>query len=183
MGYWGMQPAMMIELGREWYAMPHRRDVLVFLNGGVIQTMMGDHQHYPFFDELRSDWTGKLDAQGEPESLRLLTERFNPANYTFELPDGKRVPVGFQWPKAMARQNEEDLQRIAEHSHITNLPQRCRERLDAARPLSEEESLWLWPFLQSIENNPPECGRTMRKFSRRPSGASARRSPSCRRCA
>jgi hypothetical protein len=80
----------MIELGREWYAMRHRRDLLMFLNGGVIQTMMGDDQHYPFFDELRSDWTGKLDAQGEPKSLRLLIERFNPANYRTHPPSSPK---------------------------------------------------------------------------------------------
>jgi hypothetical protein len=158
MGYWGLQPAMMIELGRRWYAMPHRRNLLIFLQGGIVDTMIGDEEHHPFFAELRADWTGKLDAQGEPESLRLLIERFDPANYTFELRDGKRVPVGFEWPQAMARRNEEDLQRIAEHSHVTGLPHRCRARLDAARPLSEEEILWLWPFLQSIESNPPELG-------------------------
>jgi hypothetical protein len=156
MGYWALQPATIIALGREWFSMPHRRDFLVFLNGGVIQTMMGDEEHWPFFEQLRAEWAGMLDAQGEPESLRLLIERFKPANYVFETHGAKKVPVDFQWPEAIARQNAEDLQRIGEERTVTNLPQRCRERLDAARPLSEEEILWLWPFLQSIENNPPE---------------------------
>jgi hypothetical protein len=92
------------------------------------------------------------------ESLRLLIERFNPANYTFEFRDGKPVPIGFEWPEAIARRNEQDLQQIAEHSHLTSLPYRCRERLKAAKPLSEREMLWLWPFLQDIANNPPELG-------------------------
>jgi len=95
MGYWGLQPARIIELGREWFAMPHRRNLLVYLNGGIIETMMGDEHQWPFFEELRADWTTKLDAQGEPQSLRLLIERFNPSNYAFELRDGKRVPVDF----------------------------------------------------------------------------------------
>src|SRR5262245_21858932 len=118
--------------------MPHRRDFLVFLNGGIVQTMIGDDKHYPFFDELRADWTGKLDSQGKPESLRLLIERFNPVNYGFEVRDGKRVPVDFQWPEAIARQNEEDLRRIGAESIIMTLPQRCRDRLNAAQPLPQE---------------------------------------------
>jgi hypothetical protein len=154
MGYWGSEPATIIELGREWYAMPHRRDFLVFLNGGIVQTMIGDDKHYPFFDELRADWTGKLDAQGEPESLRLLIERFNPANYRFEVRDGKRVPVDFQWPEAIARQNAEDLRRIGAESTVMTLPQRCRDRLNAAQPLPQEQIIQLWQYLQSIEGNP-----------------------------
>jgi hypothetical protein len=98
MGFWGMQPRMLIEIGRQWYAMPHRRNLLIFLDGGIVHTMIGAEELGPFFAELRADWASKLDAEGEPESLRLLIERFNPANYTFEFRDGKRVPVGFEWP-------------------------------------------------------------------------------------
>jgi hypothetical protein len=145
----------MIELGREWHAMPHRRDLLVFLNGGIIQTMMGDDREYPFFDELRADWSGKLDAQGRPESLRLLVERFNPANYRFEVRDGKRVPVSFQWPEAIERRNAEDLRRISAESTVMNLPQQCRDRLNAAQPLAQEQVIRLWQYLQSIEGNSP----------------------------
>jgi hypothetical protein len=155
MGYWGSQPAMIIELGRQWYAMPHRRNLLIYLNGGIVDTMIGDEEHWPFFAEVRDDWTGKLDAQGEPESLRLLIERFNPANYTFEVRDGKRVPVSFQWPEAIERRNAEDLQRINAESTVMNLPQRCRDRLNAGQPLPQEQIIQLWQYLQSIESNPP----------------------------
>jgi hypothetical protein len=40
-----LRPATIIELGRQWYAMPHRWGLRAFLNGGVIQTMMGDDEH------------------------------------------------------------------------------------------------------------------------------------------
>jgi hypothetical protein len=154
MGYWGLQTAPIIELGRQWYAMPHRRNLLIYLNGGIIHTMMGDEEHWPLFEELRADWTAKLDAQGgEPESLRLLIERFNPANYTSEVRDGKRVPVGFQWPEAIERRNAEDLRRIGAKTTVMNLPQRCRDRLNAAQPLPPDQITQLWQYLQSIEGN------------------------------
>jgi hypothetical protein len=47
-----------------------------------------------------------------PESLRRLVEHFNPDNYTFELRDGKRIAAGFDRTEMMARETQEDLQRI-----------------------------------------------------------------------
>jgi len=44
MGYWGHQPAAMIELGRAWFAMPHRRNLLAYLGGAVVETMIGDEE-------------------------------------------------------------------------------------------------------------------------------------------
>jgi hypothetical protein len=150
-GYWGMQPRLMIEIGRRWYAMPHRRNLLIYLTGGIVDTLIGDEEQSPFFEELRADWAGQLDAAGEPETLRLLIERFNPANYTFEMRDGKRVPVAFQWPEAIERRNAADLRRIGAKSTVMMLPQRCRDRLNAAQPFSEEELTWLWTYLQDTE--------------------------------
>jgi len=151
LGYWGSQPRLMIEIGRRWYGMPHRRNLLIFLGGGIIETMIGQAR---FLEGLRADWSRELDAQGEPETLRLLIERFNPANYTFEVRDGRRVPVGFQWPEAIERRNVEDLRRIGAESTAMSLPQRCRDRLDAARPLSQEELIWLWDYLQNMDGEP-----------------------------
>jgi hypothetical protein len=154
LGYWGSQPRLMIEIGRRWYGMPHRRNLLIYLNGGIIQTMIGDEEQGPFVEGLRADWSRELDAQGQPESLRLLIERFNPANYTFEMRDGKRMPVSFQWPEAIERRNAEDLQRIGAESTAMRLPQRCRDGLDAGQPLSQEERAWLWTYLQDMEARP-----------------------------
>ena len=154
LGYWGLRPRLMIEIGRRWYGMPHRRNLLIYLNGGIIDTMIGDEEHGPFLEGLRAAWAGELDEEGEPESLRLLIERFNPANYTFETRDGKRVPVGFRWPEEIERRNAEDLRRIGAESTVMHLPQRCRDRLDAAQPLAEDELTWLWEYLQNIEAHP-----------------------------
>ena len=120
-GFWGRESPRIIAVAREWFTMPHRRDMLAGLGGGIIQTMMGDEENYPFLDGLRAQWARDLNAEGEPETLRLLIERFNPANYTFEVRDGRRVPVDFQWPEAIARKNAEDLQRIGRDQDVYQL--------------------------------------------------------------
>ena len=155
MGYWASQPAKIIALGREWFLMPHRRNLLVFLNGGIVDTMIGDEQHWPFFEQLRAEWSALLDAQGKPESLRLLIERLNPANYTFEMRKGRRVPVGFEWPETIARQNAEDLRKIGERQTLMHLPFQCRRCLDSATRLPQEQILGLWEFIRGLDSNPP----------------------------
>ena len=121
-GFWGRNLPRIIAVAREWFTMPHRRDMLAGVGGGIIQTTMGDEENYPFLDGLRAQWARDLNAEGEPETLRLLIERFNPANYTFEVRDGRRVPVDFQWPEAIARKNAEDLQRIGRDRTLTSFP-------------------------------------------------------------
>ena len=154
LGYWGTQPRLMREIGRRWYGMPHRRNFLIYLAGGIVETIIGDEGQAQFLEGLRADWSRELDAQDEPETLRLMIERFNPANYTFEVRDGRRVPADFQWPEAIQRRNAEDLRRIGAESTSMNLPQRCRDRLDEARPLSQDELIWLWDYLQKMDAEP-----------------------------
>ena len=85
MGYWGRESPRIIAVAREWFNMPHRRDMLAAPQGGIIKTMMGVEDNYPFFKQLRADWARDLNAEGEPGRLKLLIERFDPANYTFEV--------------------------------------------------------------------------------------------------
>ena len=58
----------------------------------------------------------------EPEHLRLLIERLDPDNYTFEQRGNEIVPVDFNWPEAIARKNEEDIRKLAERQTISQLP-------------------------------------------------------------
>jgi hypothetical protein len=156
MGYWASQPAQIVALGREWFAMPHRRNLLLYLNGAIVDTMIGDEQHWPFFEQLRAEWSALLDAQDESEKLRLMIERVNPANYTFEMRQGRRVPVGFEWPESIARQNAEDLRKLGQRQTLTHLPFQCRRCLDAGTRLPPEQILRLWEFIRDLDANPPE---------------------------
>src|SRR5262249_22566833 len=38
LGYWGMQPRLMREIGQRWYGMPHRRSFLIYQGGAASTT-------------------------------------------------------------------------------------------------------------------------------------------------
>jgi hypothetical protein len=95
MGLWAYQPRAMIDLGQAWYRMPHRQDMLVYIGGGIVETLVADEAEQPFLAQLRSDWAADLSGEEMPEALRLLSERLNPDNYTFEMRDGRRVAISF----------------------------------------------------------------------------------------
>jgi hypothetical protein len=64
---WGSQPAALTELAREWFAMPHRRNLLAYLNGGVVTNLVSDEQHWPFLQGLRvgpASWMPKASPRG-----------------------------------------------------------------------------------------------------------------------
>ena len=121
-GLWAYQPRAMIELGRAWYQMPHRKDMLLYIGGGIVDTLVADEAQRSFLAQLRSGWVSEFDGEEPPESLRLLSERLNPDNYTFETRDGKRVAVSFDWSEAVKQKNQEDLQRIATDQTVTSFP-------------------------------------------------------------
>jgi hypothetical protein len=139
MGFWGNQPTARIELGRAWHQMPHRGNLLIFLGGGIIDALIADEAQWPFLAQLRSEWVSELNGEERPEDLRRQIERFNPTNYTFEMRDGKRVAVGFDWPETMARQTQEDLRRISKAQMVTSFPFQCRQLLDSEALFREEQ--------------------------------------------
>jgi hypothetical protein len=130
--------------------LPHRANLLIALDGPIMQTMLGQDEFAPFFDQLRAEWSAELDAEGQPESLRLLIARFDPANYTFALRDGRRVPVDFQWPDPIAQQNAESLRSLADEMRVTQLPHHARQCLDLGTPFPNDQILRFREFLQGI---------------------------------
>jgi hypothetical protein len=153
LGSWWRQPQQVIKLAQEWYAMPHRREMLLALDGAIPRTMLSRPKFGPFFDDIRRRWKVALDAGDDPEHLGPLIERINPENYTFS-PEGE--PVDFQWPEAMARKHEEQLREIALGQTLTGFPFRCRKVLAAGKPLPDNQLLLLFQWLQSLETKPPE---------------------------
>ena len=151
MGYWGGEPASILALGREWYRMPHRGHLLIFLGGEIVDNLVADEAHGPFLAELRAAWAAELDQDDAEKTIQLLIERFNPANYTFETRDGKRVAVSFEWPEAIAEKNQADLQRIGEQQAVSIFPYQCRKLLDSEGGLSGTQLPAFWNFTQGIE--------------------------------
>jgi SpoVK/Ycf46/Vps4 family AAA+-type ATPase len=155
MGYWGSQPSQLITLAQDWHRLPHRSEALLGPTGPIARTMLGHEAFHNFFAEVRTAWTKGISPDQDSEHLRLLIERITPSNYTFKLDGEDTVPVGFQWPDAIARKNEQDLRRIAEQQTITLLPWQCRKFLDSNASMSAEQVQSLWEFLQAIEATPP----------------------------
>jgi hypothetical protein len=155
MGLWTYQPRAMIELGRAWYRMPHRQDMLLYIGGGIVETLVADDVERPFLTQLRSGWVSDLNGEEPPEALRLLSERLNPDNYTFEMRDGKRVAVSFDWSEEVRRKNQEDLQRIATDQTITNFPFQMRQLLDADERFSQDQLPKFWEFVQGLADLSP----------------------------
>jgi hypothetical protein len=154
-GYWGQQAPKLFELAQEWHQLPHRSDALLWPNGAIARSMLGHQQFRAFFDEVRSAWRGALQQDEEPKHLRLLVERLDPDNYTFEQRGNEIVPLKFHWPEAIAKENEEHLHELAEQQTITALPWNCRRFLAADAPLPPDQVQWLWDFLQAIDAKPP----------------------------
>jgi len=149
---WGMQSKRLADLARKWYGLPHRRHLFRDL---AVRTMLAQKNLGPFFDELRTDWAARLDAQGHPESLLLLIERLNPANYSIKPHGEGQVLIHFQWPEAIERMIAEDQRRSDGQMRLLSLPIKCRQRLDAGTPLPQEELLPFWEALQAIDTESP----------------------------
>ena len=145
----------MIELGRAWYQMPHRKDLLLYIGGGIVETLVADEAERPFLAQLRSGWVSDLNGEEPPEALRLLSERLNPDNYAFEMRDGKRVAVSFDWSEEVKQKNQEDLQRIATDQAITNFPFQMRQLLDSNERFSQDQLPQFWEFVQGLEDLSP----------------------------
>ena len=107
--------------------------MLLYIGGGIIETLVADEAERPFLEQLRSGWVSDLNGEEPPEALRLLSERLNPDNYVFETRDRKRVAVGFDWSEEVKQKNQQDLQRIATEQTFASFPFRMRRLLDFRR--------------------------------------------------
>ena len=155
MGLWAYQPRAMIELGRAWYRMPHRQGMLLYVGGGIVETLVAGEAEQPFLAQLRSDWAADLSGEEMPEALRLLSERLNPNNYAFEMRDGRRVAVSFDWSEEVKQKNQEDIQRIATDQAITNFPFKMRQLLDSDERFFPDQLTQFWQFVQGLEDLSP----------------------------
>jgi hypothetical protein len=148
---WGMEPQKLAAAALKWYTLRHRRQ---FLRDIMARIMLFRKELRPFFEELRTDWRTRLDAQGRPESLRLLIERLNPENYKEGRPDEEgKVPAIFKWPEEIERKNAEDMVRRNREMQLRGLPMQCRRPLDEKTLLSQDEIAAFWNFLQTIDVN------------------------------
>lgn len=150
-GYWGQQAPQLITLAKEWHELPHRYEYLLGPDGAIPRMMLGHPEFDAFFDEVRKVWSASLNHDGEPEALRLLIERINPTNYTFEKSGQAIVPIAFQWPKDIDARNQEQLKQLQNKQLVAQLPWRCRSWLDGNKPVSSQDAQSLWDVLQAVD--------------------------------
>ena len=155
-GYWGQEAPKLFDLARIWHRLPHRGQYLLGPDGPIARTMLGYESFRAFFAEVRATWSQNLTPGDEPNHLRLLIERINPQNYTFQQSGNEIQPVDFQWPEEIERENQEQLRQINERHRTSSMPWRYRALLDARAPLTPDQSLGLWEYLQSVDAKPPE---------------------------
>ena len=77
--------------------------MLLYIGGGIVETLVADEAERPFLAQLRSGWVSDLNGEELPEALRLLSERLNPDNYTFETRDENAWPSASTGRKRSSR--------------------------------------------------------------------------------
>ena len=154
-GYWGRQAPQLVAAAQKWHRLPHRFQSLLVPDGPIARTMLGHQEFQSFFTDVRNSWTKDLTNDPKPERLRLLIERINPANYTFKQSGTELLPVSFQWPDAIERENEEQSRRTSQELHLSYLPWQCRKFLESDVPLSSDQATQLWNTLQAASAGTP----------------------------
>lgn len=146
---WSFKPGNLMELVKEWYSLPHRTILFQHL---AIWIMLSFKDLQPFFAEVRADWNKQLNEEGEPNTLRLLIERFNPGNYTLTPAVDGTTQAEFHWSQEMDKENETSLRHSQEQFQLMNLPWRCRDLLNKGKPLQQQQIPHLWEKLQTFDN-------------------------------
>lgn len=149
---WERQHGKLLKLAQEWYTMPHRQKLLRDIASELLLTRKDMRA---FFDQMRAQWTKFLDAEGEPNKLRLLIERLNPENYTFTPKGNGQVLIEFRWPEAIEKENAEALRKNEESMYWMGFPFQCRKHLDERTPLPKDQIVSFWEKLRGLETAPP----------------------------
>lgn len=152
-GYWGRESMQMVAMAQEWMTMPHRgttvRDLLT-------KEFLPLEEYSAFFERLLATWENYLSRDQKPPELRKLIETLRRSNYTFDVIEGKVVPVAF---KPLAGDDAVDSaahQKIAWNIHLSTLPFQCRKALDAHTPIATEQVEWLVGCIRTLHEKSDE---------------------------
>ena len=121
-GYWGQQAPRLFKLAQDWHQLPHRSEALLWPNGTIAHAMLGHRQFRAFFEEYAA-WRGALQQDEEPEHLRLLIERLDPDNYTFEQRGAMKLS---RWTSTGRRRSRERMRRTSASSPSARRSASCR---------------------------------------------------------
>src|SRR5207248_378801 len=150
MGWW-QSPRQLVDLVAKFHGMPHKRFTLRDVTQHLLLNFPETRQ---LFDDLRREWQAQLAVIAEDDwrhdSLEWLIAQHDPANYrTDAQADGQEICV-FVLPETLRLRSNTRQQEVETNLLLLSFPARCRELLDAGKPLSPGEVTQLWETIQRI---------------------------------
>lgn len=141
---WNGRASVLFNLAKEWYAAEHRKRLLrdIAVDLCLRREDMGE-----FFEKLRGTWRSAARGMPADAPLRLLAERFDPANYkSFRGHEGEVVPQ-LQWPADVQEAIDKSQRAPNARAVLTGTPMRCRSILDSDGPLLDADRDALWGII------------------------------------
>jgi len=150
MGWW-RDPKELMDLAREWHTASYRARLLF----DIAVWLLRKDEMQPFFAELRSKWSERLDSEGRPRDLRRLIERINPANYRTQQGENGTILWVSEWPEELRERTEQESHIAGQQMQFLTFPFRCREILDGKKQIAPSYLDDFWKELTWIAGLEP----------------------------
>jgi len=140
-GFLPQDPKILVEQGRRFHALPHRRYALEqFALTGYLNSLLDLDE---FFAEARAKWLARASAlepgSGEREWLERLAARFNRDNYEVVTTAEGQTQWQFSATGDLDDEASRELEQANEAQLLLGLPMRIRKVLDDELAINEEQ--------------------------------------------
>ena len=134
---------------RDWHTMPHRKSHFREHALGLVLTHPEIRED---FKVIRAAWQAELESGScaDPESLEVLIARFDPNNYKAVSRDDGAYEVHLEWPDELKARTEESVRKAQDGMRLIAFPFRCRELLEKAEPISDDQAQSIWDETQAF---------------------------------
>lgn len=132
---WGRQPQQLVSLAADWYGLSHRKQLLWNV---ATYLLLSNASIRPFFERVRTEWSA-LVRDEQPETLVLLIERLNLANYSIREREDGSHEIALQWPARITERHAAETRQMEKGMVTMNTPWRCRRWLDGEAELSDSD--------------------------------------------
>ena len=130
--------------------------MLVYIGGGIVETLVADEAERPFLAQLRSGWVSDLNGEEPPEALRLLGERLKSRQLHFR---DTRSKTRARQLRLAGRGQAEKSTGPSAHRHrsdLHQLPVPDAASVDSDQRFSQDQLPQFWEFVQGIEDLAPK---------------------------
>jgi hypothetical protein len=133
----------------EWYRADHRKTDILQLARYLLASST---EFREFIARCHREWQHDLQTSDEYPGLKQLVLALDWNNYWVRTTDDGRTEVRFQLPEEIARQAAAEFRQANDRQLLLTFPFQCRQWLDSADPLTEEQVDWIWQSLQVIRH-------------------------------